>query len=136
MKKLYSFLLLSAVCVSANAYSLSELRSMIHKNESNVYNQVETQQKYFESFEAWDGQTVDWLPDGWSEIISDESYVSSNDGVFTWHVGKEKNNKPFPVDGQYYANIYYAYKLSEEDKSIDLPQDEWLITPTLSLIHI
>ncbi len=134
MRKLYLFLLLSAVCCSANAYSLCELRSKIQKKESNLYNQEESQQRFFESFEAWDGQTADWLPDGWSEIISDESYVSSNDGVFTWHVGKDMNNKPLPVDGKFYANIYYAYKLSEEGKTIDLPQDEWLITPAFDII--
>ena len=134
MRKLYLFLLLAVVCVSANAYSLRDLRSKILKNESNLYNQVEAQQRYFESFEAWDGQTVDWLPDGWSEIISDESYVSSNDGVFTWHVGEEMNNKPYPVDGKYYANIYYAYELSDDGKTIDLPQDEWLITPTFDIV--
>lgn len=112
-------------------YSLNSLRNMVSNGVWMSNSPIES--IYLESFEEWDGSTVDWLPADWTEIVSNEDYRLNNDGVFTWHVGQQKNNKPYPVDGQFYANIYYAYETLEDGTTVDLPQDEWLITPTYDI---
>ena len=106
MRKFYTFLLFVVFCISSKAYTLDELRSRVNQKESILYSQTSYQQKYFEGFEDWDGHAVDWLPSGWSEIISSESFINSKDGVFTWHVGGQKNYEPYPVEGKYSAKIY------------------------------
>ena len=85
---------------------------------------------YFEGFEGWDGTTSDWLPEGWTEQHSSEKMVSLSDGVFTWHVGRQRHYMPYPPEGQNYAVIYYAYEYDENGDTYDIPQDEWLFSPT------
>lgn len=80
-----------------------------------------------ESFEGWDGETADWLPETWSEKVSDNALTSINDNS-TWHVDRKQLYHPEPVEGQYYATINAAIT-NEGETKINLPQDEWLITP-------
>ena len=84
----------------------------------------------FEGFEGWDKSTVDWLPQGWSEQNSSEEIAQLNDGAFTWHVGKQEGTLPYAPEGSCYAVIWYAYKNDENNKKVDLPQDEWMISPS------
>lgn len=117
----------------ANAASLTDLREKI-LCVSPSQEPGEQENRFFESFEAWDNTTTDWLPADWTEIVSDKRYEEMNDGVFTWHVGTQSGTTPFAIDGSNYAVIYYAYEKDAEGKTIDLPQDEWLIIPPQQII--
>ncbi len=79
----------------------------------------------FESFEGWNGEDWDWLPETWSEQVSDQSLIDIN-GNSTWHVNKKDLYHPEPVEGQYHATINYAVTGEE---NVTLAQNEWLITP-------
>lgn len=90
--------------------------------------------KLFENFEGWDDTTADWLPDGWTE--QNTTAISGlMGGIFTWHVLNADLEEAPPVtakEGSKYAIIYNAsYK--EGDKSIELPQDEWMISPVVQI---
>ena len=84
----------------------------------------------FEGFEGWDMSTINWLPQGWSKQNSSEEIAQLNDGAFTWHVGKQEGTLPYAPEGSCYAVIWYAYKNDENNKKVDLPQDEWMISPS------
>lgn len=88
-------------------------------------------QTYMESFEGWDGVTADWLPEGWSEINTDEVMPTRNNGEYTWHVINPENSKTLPKasDGKYYAAIGYA----KDENGDDIYSDEWLISPAFKL---
>lgn len=88
-------------------------------------------QTYVESFEGWDGVTPDWLPEGWTEIHTDDVMPTRNNGEYTWHVIDPANSKTLPKasDGNYYAAIGYA----KDDAGRDIPSDEWLISPAFRL---
>lgn len=88
-------------------------------------------QTYMESFEGWDGVTADWLPEGWSEIHTDEIMPTRNNGEYTWHVINPENSKTLPKasDGKYYAAIGYA----KDENGDDIYSDEWLISPAFKL---
>lgn len=87
-----------------------------------------------ESFEGWDGETPDWLPDGWTEQTSDASLAQLEKGRFTWHTCNPRSVAP--TEGAYSAVIYYAQVPDPNDstgkKKLDLPQDEWLISPVFT----
>lgn len=71
-----------------------------------------------ESFESWDGSDNAWLPDGWSAQKTEGlEYYNS------WFVTAPTLYAPQVADGQYYAEILYAAT----------PQDEWLITPDVTV---
>lgn len=88
-------------------------------------------QTYTESFEGWDGVTPDWIPEGWSEIHTDEIMPTRNNGEYTWHVINPENSKTLPKasDGNYYAAIGYA----KDEYGNDIESDEWLISPAFKL---
>lgn len=88
-------------------------------------------QNYKESFEAWDGTTPDWLPEGWTEIHTDDVMPTRNNGEYTWHVINPDNSRTLPLasEGQYYAAIGYA----KDENGKDIPSDEWLISPAFKL---
>lgn len=73
--------------------------------------------KLFESFEAWDGENYEWLPEGWTaqrQAELGQSWTPSNYGVEAIMYGL-----PAPADGEFYFGISFGYD----------EQDEWLITP-------
>lgn len=89
--------------------------------------------EYFEGFEGWNSSLTDWLPEGWTEECSSEEIFLLNEGVFTWHVGGQSGFIPYPPEGSAYAKIYYANKKDENGKNVDLPQDEWMISPVINI---
>ena len=70
-----------------------------------------------ESFEGWDGSKEDWLPAGWTEKHSNQ----------TWHVINPDNSTSLPnaYDGKYYVAVGY----DKQNKA----QDEWLFSPVYEL---
>ena len=82
-----------------------------------------------ENFSSWDGQTYNWIPEGWTEINSDDPTVLENINTFTWHVEEGGGFMPSPSKGNL-CGIYYALDL---DTYIGVPQDEWLITPAITV---
>ena len=70
-----------------------------------------------ESFESWDGTSSGYLPNGWTEKHTNQS----------WHVINPNSSTTLPnaYDGQYYVAIGY----DKENKS----QDEWLFSPVYEL---
>lgn len=111
MKTIYAHLLLAAALLAPTASSHA--------------------QTYVESFEGWDGTTPDWLPEGWSEIHTDDVMPTRSNGEYTWHVITPANSKTLPQasDGQYYAAIGYA----KDESGNDIPSDEWLVSPAFKL---
>jgi len=74
----------------------------------------------FESFEGWDGQTTEWLPDGWTldskgdpELTYIEKWAIDHPSPMLGH--------PEAPDGECAAMISFS----------DKPQDEWLISSTV-----
>ena len=90
------------------------------------------QDKVFEGFEGWDLRT-DWLPEGWIEQNTDENIFMLEEGAFTWHVSNREGTLPYPPEGSCYAVVYYAYEKDENDAKVDLPQDEWMISPVIAV---
>lgn len=82
-----------------------------------------------EDFGSWDGETHNWIPEGWSEINSDDPTVLENINSYTWHVEKGGGFMPQPTSGNL-CGIYYALNL---DTYMGVPQDEWLITPAITV---
>ena len=93
--------------------------------------QTQAQQKLYQDFESWDGTTDDWLPEGWTEVNTNEEQAQMENGIFTWHVESRRPNTSIPdtPDGKAFAIVYYAYGYDENNKKVDLAQDEWLISP-------
>ena len=91
------------------------------------------QDKVFEGFEGWDYVMADWLPEGWTEENSNEDIFLLNNGAFTWHVGTQSGYLPNAPEGYNYALIYYAYDNDDTGKKFDLPQDEWMISPSYTV---
>lgn len=74
----------------------------------------------FESFEGWDGETVTWVPDGWTV----ESFGSpENEYYHKWYPTEPGIYSPDVTDGKYYYGIIF----SSND------QDEWLISPEVTM---
>lgn len=73
----------------------------------------------FESFEGWDGQTVNWVPEGWT--LENKGEIESGDE--TWTPFYPIRYYPGPADGECFMGIFYSDKF----------QDEWLISPEVSL---
>ena len=91
------------------------------------------QDKVFEGFEGWDYVMADWLPEGWTEENSNEDIFLLNNGAFTWHVGTQSGYLPNAPEGYNYALIYYAYDYDDDGNKFDLPQDEWMISPSYTV---
>lgn len=86
-----------------------------------------------EGFEGWDGSAKDWLPAGWRETNSSAELAALNDGAFTWHTATNSNGLLLnAIDGNNYAVIYFASGTNEQGESVELAQDEWLISPTFT----
>ena len=94
---------------------------------------IVAQDKVFEGFEGWDYVMADWLPEGWTEENSNEDIFLLNNGAFTWHVGTQSGYLPNAPEGYNYALIYYAYDYDDDGNKFDLPQDEWMISPSYTV---
>ena len=82
-----------------------------------------------EDFGGWDGETFNWIPEGWSEINSDDPTVQEYINTFSWHVEEGGGFLPQPTSGNLCA-IYYAMN---QNTYLGAPQDEWLITPVITV---
>lgn len=83
----------------------------------------------WESFEGWDNANPNWIPEGWSKIVSNNDLLEIN-GNSTWHVVGKQLFSLVPLDGKCHAVINYATEKDDEGNPTKaLPQDEWLITP-------
>lgn len=86
-----------------------------------------------ESFEGWDGSTKDWLPAGWSEINSSAELAALEGGAFTWQTSTNSSGLLLnAIDGNNYAIIYFASSTNEQGESVELAQDEWLLSPVFT----
>jgi hypothetical protein len=93
-----------------------------------------------EGFEDWDGEKQDWLPAGWV----DDSKAGSPSGItniwgsevnYTWTTSEGGYFAP-ALTGQYCAGVQFAtvYQVEEDlDITPPSPQDEWLISPSISV---
>ena len=89
----------------------------------------------YEDFEAWDGETSAWLPEGWTKQVTNAEQEAMEDGRFTWHVDTKHPQQTIPnaIEGSKFAIVYYANTTDENGKKVDLAQDEWLISPVVRL---
>ena len=100
---------------------------------------------FFEDFEGWDEVTLDWIPEGWSEINTPENTPNQNMlkrninntwyGTFTGD-GYWTGKTP---DGEKECFIHFTYTGSYTDDEGNkqefsaAKQDEWLITPEITV---
>lgn len=74
---------------------------------------------FYESFEAWDGQDLAWLPEGWTrQTKTDSLKISWTPSEAVAAAGL------YPSDGDFFFAINF---------SDDIEQDEWLITPAVDI---
>lgn len=72
---------------------------------------------FAESFEGFNGESS-WLPEGWTRKSTEGlDYINS------WFIAAPNSGTPSPADGDYFAEIIFA----------STEQDEWLITPEVSV---
>lgn len=103
--------------MKSNPYSLS----ITPKKQRAAY-RLEANPTFFEDFEAYDGETEDWIPDGWQDVSKAEP---ANTGAeLTWKGTAETIFTPV-YDGD-------AAMLIENDLFGMTAQDEWLITPSIT----
>lgn len=70
----------------------------------------------YESFEGWDGNDIEWLPEGWTRRQTVEDFSR------TWGISVPGSGLPDPSHGDFYMGISYGFG-----------QDEWLITPACEI---
>lgn len=74
----------------------------------------------FESFEGWDGEDLEWTPEGWTVDMRGEVERSES---WTPCLPNTNFGLPAPADGIYSYAINYS----------EVKQDEWLITPEIEI---
>lgn len=89
---------------------------------------------FAESFEGWDGETPDWLPEGWEDRSQAEpphDTYFTNGLNLTWETcGQRWADEP--QDGSYYARVENFF-YSDAGTIVNAAQDEWLISPPVSI---
>lgn len=99
-----------------------------------------------ESFEGWqESYGMDWIPEGWTEINTEANKPTAemvahniNNTWYCYYTG-DGYWTPKTTDGEKDCFIHFTYSSSYTDDSgntIEVtaaPQDEWLITPTVSV---
>lgn len=91
---------------------------------------------FSEMFETWDGVTFDWIPEGWQDISkADPPHVAPAERSlnFTWQV--EPAGFDVALEGNYSARVQNCFYTDPNDNTqlVNEPQDEWLITPRVSI---
>lgn len=118
-----------------DAYKKADVwRKFMHIEGSTALDPAPAAPIFRESFEDWDGETTDCLPEGWDEISHadppHETYHTNGLNI-TWEiVGQRWADEP--QDGQYYARIE-NYFYSENGLIVNGAQDEWLISPEVEI---
>jgi hypothetical protein len=98
---------------------------------------------FFEGFEGWDGEAPDWIPKGWTEeskvdpaTPSDLVDAAGDVYNFTWQTTAGEWG-PYPTEGDNFAYIQFSgYYLTDDEDNPLAPathQDEWLISPTVTI---
>lgn len=81
---------------------------------------------FMESFEGWDGETLPWTPEGWT-LDSKTGQTGVEDT--TWGpCGAQALFGVYPADGETMMSVSF-YQGEDADK----PQDEWLVSPSLTV---
>lgn len=90
---------------------------------------------FFENFESWDGETYDWIPDGWADISKCDppSVAPENEGINpTWQV--EYPSWDLSIEGKFFARVANNYHSDPVTGAlVNEKQDEWLISPSITL---
>lgn len=94
------------------------------------------QAPFVETFESFDGETIDWIPEGWQDICkSDPPHVAPTVKAlnYTWQV--EAPGFDVALEGFYSARVQNAFYTNPENPQelVFEYQDEWLITPTVGV---
>lgn len=120
---------------SVDAYRKADVwRDFAHINGSEELNPEPAAPLFAESFEGWDGGTTDWLPEGWDEVSKAEpphDTYHTNGLNLTWEVTGQRWADE-PQDGVCYARIE-NYFYSQNGVIVNGQQDEWLISPEVSI---
>lgn len=93
---------------------------------------AESTASLYESFEDWDGENDDWVPSNWSRVVTADTLKNFN-GNCTWHVSGAVPFGPQPADGNYMATCNAAIQYNDSGNPITYPQDEWLISPEVTV---
>lgn len=120
---------------SAEAYRTADVwRSFAHINGTQELEPEPVAPLFAESFEDWDGDTSDWLPVGWDEVSQADpphDTYHTNGLNLTWEVcGQRWADEP--QDGVCYARIENFF-YSQGGVIVNGHQDEWLISPSVSI---
>lgn len=102
----------------------------------------ESSYSFREDFEGWqEDYGMDWIPEGWTEINTDENKPTQemldhnvNNSWYACYTG-DGYWTPVTSDGEKEMFIHFTYN-SSAGASLQFkaaPQDEWLITPTISV---
>lgn len=94
----------------------------------NLFAQNPVPQVLFEDFSGSEG-----LPEGWEVVNSTPEMATLQGGHFTWQMAESPDDFPAPLSGDKIALIYQASYTDDAGRRVELSQDEWLISPTISL---
>ncbi len=91
---------------------------------------------FVETFEGYDGESLDWIPEGWQDISrTDPPHVPPTEWAlnFTWQV--EGRGFDQALEGYYSARVQNSFFSDPENPGelVFEHQDEWLITPTIAI---
>lgn len=91
-----------------------------------------------ESFEGWDHEAYDWIPEGWQDVSKvDPPNVAPGPDDYpnlTWETCYNGWSAP-SHSGEAEAIMQYSYEWLEEEHPVyRKPQDEWLISPSVPVV--
>ncbi|MDR1980280.1 MAG: T9SS type A sorting domain-containing protein [Tannerellaceae bacterium] len=103
---------------------------------------VAAEGSFFEGFEGWDGETLDWIPEGWVDESKENTPSNLVDAAgdvynFTWQTTEGGGLGQTPTEGIYSAFIQFStFYLTDDEENPVAPathQDEWLISPSVTI---
>lgn len=98
--------------------SLNSVSSTVKSNAMRKTNSTSDGMPLFESFEGWNGEDLEWTPDGWTVDMRGNVPRAES-----WNVTVPSAWLPAPVDGNYSYGINFSAG----------QQDEWLISPEVEV---
>ncbi len=121
--------------LKSNKVALAKTRSVANDSKMSTrasYTASDT--IFWESFESWDGQTFDYIPDGWTEYSIAKSAINTEyEFNPTWQTFQTDGfYAPYATDGDYVGMISYSYDIYDENENLIQAapeQDEWLVSP-------
>lgn len=86
-----------------------------------------------ETFEGWDGETANWLPDGWTQEHKSTEFDAAAHPSWTWET-TAGGWYTYAIQGDYIAGIACAVDIDMETfQFLNFQQDEWLVTPEVTV---